>query len=241
MASPPAAFSLGLAASAAVDPARPAAPTLPSGSTTFGSSPAVAASIAAGAAGPKAALAIDEDAIYAAIANELKTGATSEGLWIRLFAECDGDENRTKVAYIKQRAESLISAERLRLDQIERERSAEADRLEQARRQHGGFADPELVAAVWGGNSATVLNLLKRGVVPIGTDENGRSLLELARMRNDEPMLQLLKVYTPEVLKVQFDSTSSVTANSVDDEGSGIAILVGIIFVAAACAFLLMK
>ncbi len=51
--------------------------------------------------------AVDEDSIYAAIANELKTGAANEGLWTRLFAECDGDENRTKVAYIKARAFQL--------------------------------------------------------------------------------------------------------------------------------------
>jgi hypothetical protein len=60
--------------------------------------------------------AFDEDAIYATIANEFESGATDKGLWIRLFAECDGDENRTKVAYIKQRAEKLIALEKLRLE-----------------------------------------------------------------------------------------------------------------------------
>jgi hypothetical protein len=59
--------------------------------------------------------AIDEDAVYAAIANELKTGATNEGLWTRLFAECEGDERRTKVAYIKHRAEKLIAEEQVRI------------------------------------------------------------------------------------------------------------------------------
>ena len=64
---------------------------------------------------------IDEDAIYTAIAKELETGSTDKGLWTRLFAECDGDENRTKAAYIKQRAEKLISAERMHLQQAARE------------------------------------------------------------------------------------------------------------------------
>lgn len=55
---------------------------------------------------------VDEDAIYASIAHELKSGTTDEGLWTRLFAECDGDENKAKAAYIKHRAEKLISIER---------------------------------------------------------------------------------------------------------------------------------
>lgn len=51
--------------------------------------------------------AVDEDAIYAAIATELETGSTDKGLWTRLFVENDGDENRTKVAYIRERAKRL--------------------------------------------------------------------------------------------------------------------------------------
>lgn len=74
--------------------------------------------------------AVDEDHIYAAIAKELETGATEKGLWTRLFAECDGDEKQTKVLYIKQRAERLISAERARLERVAQERAAEAARLE---------------------------------------------------------------------------------------------------------------
>jgi hypothetical protein len=76
---------------------------------------------------------IDEDAIYAAIANELKTGATNEGLWTRLFAEYDGDDNRTKAAYIKQRAVKLISLEQLRLSEETRKRDEQAAIFEKAR------------------------------------------------------------------------------------------------------------
>ena len=56
---------------------------------------------------------VDEERIYATIAMELETGATDKGLWTRLFAECSGDELQMKVLYIKQRAERLISAERI--------------------------------------------------------------------------------------------------------------------------------
>ena len=76
---------------------------------------------------------VDDDEIYAAIATELKNGATNEGLWIRLFAEYDGDENRTKVAYIKQRAEKLIAAERSRLAALKIQRDEEAVRFEKIR------------------------------------------------------------------------------------------------------------
>lgn len=57
---------------------------------------------------------IDDERSYAEIARELETGGIDKGLWTRLFAECDGDEKRTKVLYIRQRAERLIAAERAR-------------------------------------------------------------------------------------------------------------------------------
>lgn len=67
---------------------------------------------------------LDEGAIYQSIANELESGKADKGLWTRLFAEFDGDETRIKVAYIKKRAEHLISIERARLEQEEREHDA---------------------------------------------------------------------------------------------------------------------
>ncbi len=84
-----------------------------------------------------ASLVVDEDAIYAAIGRELETGSADKGLWTRLFAECDGDENRTKVAYIKQRAEKLKAIEQARLTEIARQReeeSARAAAVERAKR-----------------------------------------------------------------------------------------------------------
>lgn len=41
--------------------------------------------------------------IYAGIAQEFETGTLDKGLWIRLFAECEGDETKTKVHYIRER------------------------------------------------------------------------------------------------------------------------------------------
>ncbi|MDP1613573.1 MAG: hypothetical protein Q8M11_21135 [Sulfuritalea sp.] len=78
---------------------------------------------------------VDEERIYATIADELEAGTQDKGLWTRLFAECGGVENQTKVLYIKQRADRLIAAERSRLEQARREHAAEADRIEKFRLQ----------------------------------------------------------------------------------------------------------
>ncbi len=75
---------------------------------------------------------VDEDHAYAEIANELEGGIADKGLWTRLFAESGGDERQTKVLYIKQRADQLISAERLRLERAATER-AELEAIEKAK------------------------------------------------------------------------------------------------------------
>jgi hypothetical protein len=67
---------------------------------------------------------VDEDRIYAALATELETGNLDKGLWTRLFAECSGNEQQMKILYIKQRAERLISAERIIAEKAEAERIA---------------------------------------------------------------------------------------------------------------------
>ena len=51
----------------------------------------------------------NEDEIFEYIANELETNSTNKSLWYKLFAECDGDETRTKVAYINARSSQLSS------------------------------------------------------------------------------------------------------------------------------------
>ncbi len=68
---------------------------------------------------------VDEDRIYATIGQELESGNTDKGLWTRLFVECEGDEKRIKIEYIKLRAERLIAAENLRLEHEARERAEE--------------------------------------------------------------------------------------------------------------------
>lgn len=40
---------------------------------------------------------VDENRVYAEIANELETSTQDKGLWTHLYAECSGDETQTKV------------------------------------------------------------------------------------------------------------------------------------------------
>ncbi len=49
------------------------------------------------------------DEIYARIALEIESENVDKGLWTRLYAECDGDEIKVKVAYIKARAKKLTT------------------------------------------------------------------------------------------------------------------------------------
>lgn len=53
---------------------------------------------------------VDEERVYDEIAKELETGVADKGLWTRLFAECDGDESRSRC--------SILSAERSTLLQL---------------------------------------------------------------------------------------------------------------------------
>ena len=79
--------------------------------------------------------------IYEAIANELESGETDKGLWTRLFAESNGDEKKTKVAYINQRAAKLMDAERTRIIESGRKKSAEAARLKEPRIEEVGSSN----------------------------------------------------------------------------------------------------
>ena len=63
----------------------------------------------------------DEDAVYYQIAEEFENGVEDKGLWTSLFADCNGDETKTKARYIKKRAERLIVAKRSGIEQKKRE------------------------------------------------------------------------------------------------------------------------
>jgi len=136
---------------------------------------------------------VEENGIYSLIAHELETNAVDKGLWTRLFAECDGDEQRIKVLYIKQRAERLFSVAKTKLEQAAAEQAAHAEESERIRRERETIADPRMVAAVWNGNWTTAIKLLGDGVKPMGVDEDGNSLLDLAKIRGDLQMIKLLQ------------------------------------------------
>lgn len=51
-----------------------------------------------------------EEDFWATALNELETGQRRPGVWAKAFAECDGDETKSKVAYLKARLQQLIDA-----------------------------------------------------------------------------------------------------------------------------------
>lgn len=49
-----------------------------------------------------------QEQLYEMVAEELKSGIRREGLWVRAYADAQGDEVQTRVLYIRYRAQSII-------------------------------------------------------------------------------------------------------------------------------------
>lgn len=143
----------------------------------------------------QSSLKVENEKIYAKVADELENGNIDKGLWTRLFTECNGDEKQTKILYIKQRSDRLIEEENLQIEIDAKESANKAEILEKINRERDGLADPDLIYAVWNGNINTVSKLLRDGIKPIGKDKDGNSLLDLAKNRKDKQMIELLKSY----------------------------------------------
>lgn len=62
-----------------------------------------------------------EDRIYAQIAQELDTNAVDKGLWTKAYAQASGDDQQTRVLYIKARFSRLLAMEDARRNAIMRE------------------------------------------------------------------------------------------------------------------------
>lgn len=56
---------------------------------------------------------VDEEAIYAAIADEVENGKVHKGLWTKLWVEAEGDEKKVKLAYIKARLFEISAEQEL--------------------------------------------------------------------------------------------------------------------------------
>ena len=140
-------------------------------------------------------LPIDLNKIYTVIAAELETGTHDKGLWIRLYAECDGDETKTKVRYIKERAAGLQNAEEAKRQLEMAAQLAALKQQEDDLRRSQIPEYQELVTAVRNGEWNTAKRLLDAGVKPDGRDSEGNSLIDIANKRSDKMMADLLKYY----------------------------------------------
>ena len=71
----------------------------------------------------------NDDEIYESIARELADKNINQGLWTRLFAEAEGDENKTKALYIKRRAEILTEEKNKKLEEVKAMTLAEEEEV----------------------------------------------------------------------------------------------------------------
>lgn len=62
---------------------------------------------------------INEDEIYARVAEEIESDSVNKGLWTRLFVECDGDTQKTELLYIKQRVDTMITTQKLEYERLQ--------------------------------------------------------------------------------------------------------------------------
>ena len=75
---------------------------------------------------------LNDDDLYQIAWAEINQRRGSEGRWARLFVENDGDETKTRVAYIKLRVEDLQKLRKAEIDEVEKTEQAE---LEEQRKQ----------------------------------------------------------------------------------------------------------
>ena len=68
-----------------------------------------------------------EEDFWATAMNEVETGQRRPGVWAKAFAECDGDETRAKVAYLKARVGQLTNAAEAQVAQEEADKLAEVE------------------------------------------------------------------------------------------------------------------
>lgn len=156
---------------------------------------------------------LDEDAIYEVVANEMDSGKMDKGLWTRLYAEHDGDEKKTKIAYIKQRAEKLMTIERHNYEhqvqeQAERARLAEEERIRQMpmrEKIRNNLIDAKEAAQRAGGMTPQFLHLCEQGELKKVADllgshpvlvavaaADGYTGLHIAVLSKNEPLVALL-------------------------------------------------
>lgn len=133
---------------------------------------------------------IDENKIYEKISEEIDSSTIDKGLWLKLLAEGDGNIDKAKIQYIKERFEILKTKE-IESFQLAIKKQEDTERKIPA--------NPDLVRAVWSGDVSKTRHLLNSGIKPIGVDEQNNLLLEIARQNKDKIMTDLLNLYRAKI------------------------------------------
>ena len=62
---------------------------------------------------------IDETSLWADAYDEYDSEKRIKGLWAKLFVQCNGDEQKIKIEYVRSRAEQLILEEKKKFFEIQ--------------------------------------------------------------------------------------------------------------------------
>ncbi|HIO56040.1 MAG TPA: hypothetical protein EYN31_03230 [Candidatus Marinimicrobia bacterium] len=82
---------------------------------------------------------LDDNQLYAIGWKEVEEDNRDEGLWARLFVENDGDETKTRVAYLKHRVDALHEQRRIEIENWEKNEQVKKeaeDRLAEAAKKY---------------------------------------------------------------------------------------------------------
>jgi hypothetical protein len=89
---------------------------------------------------PVSLISKNEKELYEQIWKDIEENKVDVGLWAKCFADCDGDENKTKALYVNKKLAAL--KEELRKQVIDKEREAE-ERIKKARGASNDINSPE--------------------------------------------------------------------------------------------------
>ena len=139
---------------------------------------------------------IDEDLCWEKAFAEYDSDKRSKGLWARLYAENNANEEKIKIEYLKIRANQLIedakNQKRILNEEIAKRKQLEI--LEKEKSTNLSDGEKDLLYAIVNGNFSTASNLLQSGASPFIT-KNGKSLVEIAIENEDKHMADMLKNY----------------------------------------------
>lgn len=152
------------------------------------------------------AVGIDENELYATAWDELEAGNKDKGMWVHALVDADGDEEKARLRYLKNRVEQMKvvmlkeqQEKELRKKEMVKKESY-AEYIEQGSntvlgdyinlKDNSGYTP--LMRAIMKKDVEAVKNLLEDGArTDVGFD--GQSVLRLAKIYKNEEIINLIQ------------------------------------------------